>query len=402
MEFTIHNQVLLWVFLVAAVMGAVANKTSFCTMGAVSDLVNIGDTGRMRAWIFSMAVALIGLMVLELSRTVSLPNNTFPPYRTDNFAWLRYIVGGMMFGIGMTLGSGCGNKTFVRIGGGNLKSLVLLVFFAAPASYMMLWGDIGGKGFFDTYFNSWIQPTSINLSALGIQSQELGAIIGGLFGLQEIARLHLIVGALMAIALLWFVFKSKDFRGSFDNILGGAVIGLAVVAGWWITGGAMGEAWKEFAEFAVDVPSRVAVQSYTFISPMGDAVRYLTQPTKLYLINFGIMALSGVIVGSFLYALITRKFRIEWFANFKDFLNHALGGVLMGIGGVLSMGCTIGQGVTGVSTLALGSIMTFAAIVFGSALTMKIQYHLLDEKGFFPALHQGLVDLKLMPAPKTV
>jgi hypothetical protein len=401
MELTIHTQILLTVFAIAAIMGAVANKTNFCTMGAVSDVVNIGDSGRMRAWLLAMSVALIGVLILEATGQAALPGDTFPPYRTANFAWLRYLLGGIMFGIGMTLGSGCGNKTFVRIGGGNLKSLVLLVCFAAPASYMMLWGAIGEEGFFDTFFNSWIQPTAIGLQNYGIQSQELGAIIAGLFGLKDIATVHWVGGAVVAAAALVFVFKSSDFRASFDNILGGVVIGLAVVAGWWITGGALGREWIDWANFESTVPSRVAVQSYTFISPMGDGARYALTPNNTALINFGVMALAGVIVGSFLYALITRKFRIEWFANFRDFVAHAFGGILMGIGGVLSMGCTIGQGVTGISTLALGSFLTFGAIVFGSALTMKVQYYLLDKKGFLQALRHGLADLKLLPQPKT-
>jgi hypothetical protein len=399
MESTIHLQILLSVFAVAVIMGAVANKTNFCTMGAVSDFVNMGDSGRMRAWLFAMTVALVGVLVLEATGVVTLPGDTFPPYRTANFSWLRYVLGGVLFGIGMTLGSGCGNKTFVRIGGGNLKSLILLVGFAGPAAYLMLWGSIGDVGFFDTVFNSWIQPTAISLQNYGIQSQELGAIVGGLIGMQNTVSMHFAVGAIVAVLALIYIFKSADFRGNFDNILGGSVIGLAVVAGWWISGGAWGREWLEWAQLEPEVPSRVAVQSYTFISPMGDAARLALQPKNLLLVNFGIMALAGVIVGSFLYSIITRKFRIEWFVNFKDFLAHAIGGVLMGIGGVLSMGCTIGQGVTGVSTLALGSILTFAAIVFGSALTMKVQYYLLDEKTFLQALRHGLADMKLLPAP---
>ena len=400
MEFTIHHQILLAAFLVAGVMGAVANKTGFCTMGAVSDWVNIGDTGRMRSWLLAIAVAMLGLVALEASGIVTLPADTFPPYRTANFAWLRYALGGIMFGIGMTLGSGCGNKTFVRIGAGNLKSLVVLVAFAAPAAYWMLWGEIGGQGFYTLYFEGWIQPTTIDLAARNIQSQELGAIVGGLAGVADIAKLHLILGAAGALALLLFIFKSGDFRGNADNILGGTVIGLAVVAGWWLTGGALGKEWLDWAQLEPEAPSRVAVQSFTFISPMGDSARYLLNPKNSLLINFGVMALSGVIVGSCVYAIVTRKFRIEWFVNAKDFAAHAVGGVLMGIGGVLSMGCTIGQGVTGVSTLALGSILTFVAIVFGCALTMKTQYYMLDEKGFFGALRYGLADMKLMPKPK--
>ncbi len=368
MEFTIHNQVLLSVFVVAIVMGAIANKTNFCTMGAVSDWVNMGDTGRMRAWLLAIAVALIGVLGMEAANVISFSSGTFPPYRTENFAWLRYLLGGLMFGIGMTLGSGCGSKTLIRVGGGNLKSVVVLVI-ASIMAYLMMW-----TSFFETAFMSWMGPTSVSLAKFGIPSQELAAVVAGVTGMESSLTLHFIIGAMVAIALLIFIFKSGDFRKSFDNILGGTAVGLAVVAGWYITGGSMGVAWKDFADMAADVPSRVNVQSYTFISPMGDSVRYLMEPTNLMFVNFGVTALVGLIVGSFLYAIIARRFRVEWFASGSDFSNHVVGGVLMGVGGVLAMGCTIGQAVTGVSTLAIGSILTFLAIVGGAAATMKFMY----------------------------
>ncbi|MFZ5557222.1 MAG: YeeE/YedE family protein [Pseudomonadota bacterium] len=368
MEFTIHNQVLLGVFVVAAIMGAVVNKTNFCTMGAVSDWVNIGDTGRMRAWVFAMAVALLGVLGLEAAGVIALGSDTFPPYRTSQFAWSRYIVGGVLFGIGMTLGSGCGNKTLIRVGQGNLKSLVVLVI-AAIFAYLMLWTP-----FFEKLFLPWVEPTTVNLANYQVPNQELSAVLANMVGLSSTPTLHLIVGVVVALGMLAFVLKSADFRGSFDNILGGAVVGLAIVAGWWMTGGKWGTEWKDFAAMATDIPSRVATQSYTFISPMGDSVRYLMEPTKLAFVNFGVVALAGVIFGSFVWAIVSRGFRIEWFVNGKDFLNHAVGGVLMGVGGVLSMGCTVGQAITGVSTLAIGSIITFFSIVIGATGTMKYQY----------------------------
>lgn len=367
MEFTIHNQVLLLVFLIALVMGAVANKTNFCTMGAVSDWVNMGDTGRLRAWLLAMAVALAGVLALESSGTVNLDGEVFPPYRTANFAWLRYLLGGFMFGVGMTLAGGCGNKTLVRIGGGNLKSLVVLVV-ASFFAYQMLWGDLYGAA-----FDSWISATTVSLGESGIPNQTVSALIGKVLG-AEGKGFHFGFAAVVAFAMLVFIFSQREFRKSFDNILGGSVIGLAVVAGWWISGGKMGVAWKEWADFATEAPSRVMVQSFTFISPMGDTARYLMEPTKLSFVNFGVMALVGVILGSLIYALFKKQFRIEWFHGREDLLNHLVGGVLMGVGGVLSMGCTVGQAITGFSTLALGSVLTFAAIVGGSALTMKYLY----------------------------
>jgi len=362
MEFTIHNQVLTIVFVAALVMGAVANKTNFCTMGAVSDWVNMGDTGRLRAWLLAIAVAALGVAVITGAGVANIGNNTFPPYRTPQFAWLRYLLGGLMFGIGMTLGSGCGNKTLIRIGGGNIKSLFVLAV-AAVFAYLMLWTD-----FYGNVFHSWITATTVDLGKSGFQSQAISEFFGASHTVQ------VATGAALGLILAGFTFASKDFRSSFDNILAGLVIGLVVVIGWYITAGPMGAAWKEWAELAETVPSRVEVQSFTFISPMGDSVRYLMNPTDFANINFGVTALTGVIVGSFLYALLSGKFRLEWFASGGDFFNHAVGGALMGIGGVLAMGCTIGQAITGVSTLAMGSILTFFAIVAGAAGTMKVQY----------------------------
>lgn len=368
MESGIHLQILLSVFAIAVLVGATANKTNFCTMGSVSDWVNMDDTGRLRAWLLAATVAMGGVLLLETLGLINL-SSTFPPYRTANFAWVRYLLGGLVFGIGMTLASGCGNKVLVRIGGGNLKSIVVLAI-AATLAYLMLWTN-----FYLSVFDGWMAPMTLDLTAaIGAKNQTIPGIIGGLAGVENSATLHLVLGSLIVVGLLAFIFSSAEFRSHRDNILAGLIIGLAVVAGWYLTGSAMGAEWKDWAAMADAPPSRVETQSLTFISPMGDSIRYLMDPTNFSLVNFGISALVGVIVGSFLYALVSRSFRIEWFTNMSDFFQHAIGAVLMGIGGVLSMGCTIGQGVTGVSTLALGSMLTFAAIVAGSAGTMKIQY----------------------------
>ncbi|KPK53462.1 MAG: hypothetical protein AMS22_07385, partial [Thiotrichales bacterium SG8_50] len=378
---SLHLQILLTVFITAVVMGAVVNKTNFCTMGAVSDWVNMGDKGRLRAWILAMAVAMGGLVLMEGTGIFSYPadpSQVFPPYRTTGFAWGRYIVGGFLFGIGMTLGSGCGNKTLIRIGAGNIKSVIVLIV-AATMAYIMLHTD-----FFGLYMLPWISATTIDLAKYGIKGQDIGSL------LSAPALLKLFIGEAVALGLLLFVFKSSEFRSSFDNILGGVVVGVAVIIGWYITGGAMGKSWMEEAMFSELPPTRVAVQSFTFISPMGDSARYLMNPSHSEFINFGVMALTGVIVGSFLYAIISKSFRIEWFVNGKDAANHIVGGLLMGFGGVLGMGCTVGQGITGVSTLALGSFLVLFSIIFGSALTMKVQFNMMDEQNFFQALRSSL------------
>lgn len=231
--------------------------------------------------------------------------------------------------------------------------------------------------FYAVVFDSWMSPLAVNLAKVGIKSQDLGALLGGVLGIGDTALLRRLLALVVSAGLVAFALSSRDFRRDGNLILGGLAVGLAVVAGWYVSGGSGGQAWRDFAEMADVPPSRVQVQSLTFVSPMGDLVHYLMDAGNYSLINFGIMALAGVTSGSFLHALVCRRFRLEWFPSFKDFASHAVGGALMGVGGVLSMGCTIGQGVTGFSTLALGSMISFGAIVAGAAATMKLQYRLL-------------------------
>ena len=220
----------------------------------------------------------------------------------------------------MTLASGCGTRTMVRIGGGNAKSLVVLAI-GGIAAYWMMWTPLWAKA-----FQPWIAPTNLSLQRHGVASQELSAVLAGMFGLQSTSAFHLAVGAAVVAGMLWFVWKSVDFRGNRDHILGGAVVGLAVTAGWWLTGGPVGRGWKEFANFNMNVlPLRTQTQSYTFVSPMGDGVHYLLDPANFSLVTFGVAGMAGVIVGSLLWAIVSRSFRVEWFASWGDFGNHAVG-----------------------------------------------------------------------------
>ncbi len=211
-------------FALAFIFGAVGNKVSFCTMGAVSDLVNMGDWGRMRMWLLAIAVAIIGANALQFFGLVDLSRSI---YTSPNFTWLSFIVGGFLFGVGMTLGSGCGSKTLIRIGGGNLKSLVVYVFLGISA-YMTL------RGLFGQFRVSVLQPVAINFEAAGIKGQDLPSLLAGI-GI-DMNILRIAVAAIVAAALLIFVFREKEFRARFDYILGGAVIGLVVIAGWYVTG----------------------------------------------------------------------------------------------------------------------------------------------------------------------
>ena len=407
---TAHQTVLLVVFGIAFVMGAVVNKTNFCTMGAVSDLVNMGDSGRIRAWIFAMAVALIGVIVLEASGTMSV-DQTLPPYRGSNFAWLEYILGGIIFGVGMTLGSGCGNKTLIRIGGGNIKSILVFAVIAVCAYFMLNPFPGTDKTLYSELFYPWTSPTSASLTT----GQDLGSVVGNVVG-TDFGTTRTVIGVILLALMLWFVFKSADFRSSFDNKLAGVVVGLAIIGAWYATGSlvsidadgetmnwtqyASAENWDMLEDDADARPKDVGVQSYTFINPIGQTLRYAANGFESTFVTFGLVAVLGVILGSFAWAVISKGFRLEWFVNFKDFLTHLIGGILMGIGGVLALGCTIGQAITGISTLAIGSFLAFGGIVFGSAMTMKIQYYKMvyeDEATFAKAFITALVDFKLLP-----
>ena len=340
-------------FVLAFIFGAVGNKTDFCTMGAVSDWVNMGDTNRMRMWLLAIAVALLGSSALQIAGVVDLSKSIYPG---PSFTWLSYVVGGFLFGVGMTLGSGCGSKTLIRIGGGNLKSLIVYVFLGI-AAYMTL------RGLFGAFRVGVLEQASVTFST--------GQDLPSLLGVHPALPAVLIGGAMVA-----FAYASKDFRANFDYTLGGVVTGLVVVGGWYVSGviGHVAE-HPETLQEAFIATNTGRMESFSFVSPMAYTLEYLmfwTDTSKI--VTYGIASAFGVIAGSAAYALATGRFRWEGFRDAEDTANHMIGGTLMGFGGITALGCTVGQAITGISTLALGSFLTFGAIVAGSALTMKYQY----------------------------
>jgi uncharacterized membrane protein YedE/YeeE len=376
MEWEPVYKVALSSFLIAMVFGAVVNKTNFCTMGAVSDWVNMGSKGRLRAWFLAIGIAILATQAMQYKGTIDVSEAI---YLTPNFGWLGYLLGGFLFGVGMTLASGCGQRTLVRVGGGNLKSLVVMILLGLTA-YMTM------RGLLALVRVNAIEVTNFNLATKGITDQGIGTLISSALGVENSTLVTRAIAVLLGGGLVVFAFLGKELRRSFDNILAGVAIGLIIPAGWYVTG-----------VIGFDDFDPVRLESYTFIGPTGQGLMYLQTFTGAT-INFGIAAVSGVILGSFLYVILTGKFRLETFSDRTDMIRHMFGGVLMGFGGVLALGCTIGQGVTGMSTLALGSLLSLVSIIFGSALTMKIDYYRLDDEGFFSALRQALAELRLFPA----
>jgi len=376
MNLDLYTQTLVWFFILSIIFGAVANKANFCTMGAVSDWVNIGNLNRLRSWLLSIAIAVLGVGILEFNGTIDMSltssNDTSnPPYRVAEFVWLRHLVGGLMFGIGMTLSSGCGNKTLVRLGEGNLKSLVVLVIMAVAASAMLF------SSFDYWVFLQWMSPVSIDFTELGINSQDLGSVLSGLAGVDPEPINLFIPALLLAGVMLVWVLRCRDFRSDRELVLAGIIIGTLVVIAWYVTAGSMGMELLEELDFMDDRPYAAGAQSLSFIAPTAHTAQYLYQGFSPVYLSIGVVTVLGVVVGSFLYTVIFRTVRLEWFISWMDFSMHAIGAILMGIGGVLAMGCTIGQGISGVSTMALGSILTILAIIGGSAMTMKYQYYLM-------------------------
>jgi hypothetical protein len=321
----------------------------------------MGDLNRMRMWLLAIAVAIIGSNALHLAGLIDLSKSL---YQTPNFTWLSYIVGGLIFGIGMTLGSGCGSKTLIRIGSGNLKSVIVFVFLGI-AAYMTL------KGLFGAFRVAVLEPVSLQFPA----GQDLPSILASATGLEK----NIWIGALTAAiggGLLVFVYLSEDFRASFDYTLGGVVTGLVVVGGWYVSGslGHLAEDPNTLQEAFVATNSG-RMESFSFVAPQAYTLELLMFWTdKSKIVTYGIASVIGVIAGSAVYALATRSFRWESFRDAPDTINHMLGGLLMGFGGVTALGCTIGQGISGFSTLALGSIITLVAMIAGSAATMKFIY----------------------------
>ena len=350
-------------FAVAFILGAISQRTQFCTLGAVSDIVNMNDWSRMRMWVLAMAVAIIGAQVLYALGLVDLSKSF---YARPNITWASYAVGGAMFGVGMTLASGCGSRTLVRIGGGNVKSLVVLVFLGV-AAYMTI------KGLFGVWRVSYLDVLNVDVSARGLATQDAGTLLSA-WGIERNTAQRVCAGVI-AVGMLAFVLKSADFRKNLDGWLGGLGYGLAVVAGWYITAHiGYGENPETLETVFFGTNSRQA-ESLTFVAPVAYSLELLMLwSDKSLIVSFGVASTLGMILGSFAYALVTKRFRWEGFASAEDTRNHLVGAVLMGAGGVTALGCTIGQGVSGVSTLAVGSFVALGCMLLGCYATLKYQY----------------------------
>jgi uncharacterized membrane protein YedE/YeeE len=349
-------------FAIAFVFGFVGAKSNFCTMGALSDVVNMGHWGRLRMWLLAVAVAVLGASVLSYAGWVDLSKSVT---QRPVLPWLSLIVGGLAFGVGMTLAGGCANKNLIRAGGGSVRSMVVLTF-AAIAAYMTL------KGLFGQWRATLLDPFNINLGERGWSDQGLGTALAKVAGLD--AGLGLAIAAVVVtIALLAFVFKDARFRASGLQVMAGVVLGALVVAGWYVSGHLGYGENPETLETVYFATNTRTIESLSFIAPLAFSLELLMLWTDASLhVTFGIASVIGVVAGSAAHALTSGSFRWEGFASLQDLRNQLFGAVLMGFGGVTALGCTIGQGISGLSTLAIGSFIATGSIVAGSVATLKL------------------------------
>lgn len=319
-------------------LGLAARIGRFCTLGAIEDAVFSGNLIRLRSWALAMAVAIAGTWALGALELIQ-PDRSF--YLAESINFPSLVAGGLMFGIGMAFVGTCGYGALARAGGGDLKSLVIVIVIGISA-YM------ASGGLTASARANWIDPLALSLQF----NASLPALAERLFGP---SFTHAGPFAVTALLLFWCV-KDRDFRRASQPVLSGIAVGSMIVLGWYATG------------YLGDDPfERQRLVSYTFVRPLGDTLIFLMSYTGAS-INFGIGATFGVLAGAAAGSLIKREFRWEACDDAPELKRQILGGFLMGTGGILSLGCTVGQGLSAVSVLALSAPIVLISIFSGAWL----------------------------------
>ena len=357
----------LWcAFALSALFGVLAQRTHFCTMGAIADVVNMGDWTRLRMWVLAIAVAVLGFNAMVAAGWVTARQSL---YAGPQLLWLSSLVGGLMFGFGMVLASGCGSKNLVRLGGGNLKAGVVLLVLAVSGFATL-------KG-----LTAVLRVQTVDTAVLTLPPvQDLPALLAASLGL-AVPQTAAVLGLVVAAVLVAWVLRRPEGRSA-EVWLGGAGVGAVVVGMWWVSGrlGFVPEHPLTLEPTFLATNSR-RMEALSMAAPVAYALDWLLFfSDRSKLLSIGIVSVFGVLAGSAVAALATRSFRWEGFGGVDDLANHLLGGVLMGVGGVTAIGCSVGQGLSGVSTLALGSLLALAAIVAGSVAALRWQVWRLDRQ----------------------
>lgn len=347
----------LWLaFAAGAVFGAVARATRFCTLGALSDIVAMEDWSRARMWALAIGVAMAGFAVLAGLGQVQASASIWAGPR---LLWLSALTGGLLFGFGMALASGCVGRNLVRLGGGNLKSLVVLVV-TGIAAFATLRGHVAVARV------NALDAVAVDLG----RGQDLPTLLG---------LPPALLGGVLGLAVIGWALARREGRDR-AVLVGGIVTGLVVTALFWITGryGFVPEDPATLEPVYVATASR-RMESLSFVAPAGyllDWLMYGSDVSKR--LTVGTVSLLGVVAGAAVWAWREKGFRWEGFGRVDDLALHLVGGVLMGVGGVTALGCTLGQGVSGVATLSLGSFIALAGIVAGGWAGLRWQLRRLE------------------------
>ena len=280
---------------------------------------------------------------LAAARSLGLVDLSKSIYLQSSFSAPLILFGGLIFGYGMVLANACASRALVLLGRGNLRSLVVIVTIAIVAE-MTLRGLIAPA-----------RLAFLNWTATAPKVISLPALLSGFSG----AAAHIVAGLVFGGALLAFVFSYAPFRRATGQVAAGLFIGLLIPAAWFATG-----------YLGADDFNPVPVTSLTFINPIADSVQYIMLSTGSTL-NFGIAAVAGVLTGSFGTAILTGRFHLEGFTSPRHMLRSLAGAALMGAGGAMAYGCSIGQGLTGLSTLGLPSMIGVAGILLGAAAGLR-------------------------------
>ena len=360
-----QEHLVLWLgFGIALLLGALVQRSHFCTMGAISDWLFMRDATRLRQWALALAVAMVGLGVMTAAGTLS-PLNSI--YANPRFPWLTYLLGGAVFGAGMVLASGCPTKNLVRLGGGNLKALVVLLVMGMAALATMR----GLPGLFRVQV---LDPHTFGFDSGPFMGQWLASLMGW----SAAQGLLVVALAVSALLLLW-VLRERDFRQA-GRFFAGVGMGLLLLAVWWISGvlGFVPEHPETLEPVFIGTASG-RMEGLSFTGPTAqwlDTFMYLADGRKR--ISLGMVLVPGVVLGAALAAWRAGDFRWEGFTQTSDLARHLVGALMMGVGGVSAMGCTFGQGLTGLSTLNWGSVVAVAAMVLGAVLALRVQWWLAE------------------------
>ncbi|HEY8337035.1 MAG TPA: YeeE/YedE family protein [Tardiphaga sp.] len=329
-------------FAIGIAFGVVGFLSGFCLTSSLRDWWSANDGRRIRTYAVALAVAIAGTQFLAAAGFVDIGKSL---YLQPSFSLPLMFAGGLLFGLGMVLANGCASRALVLLGNGNLRSLVVLVIIAIAAQMTL-------KGLLAPSRLAIIQWTQISPA-----SGSVPALLAST-GLGDTAA-RLVATLIGSGALFVFAFSDRQFRRSRAQIAAGLAIGLLVTAGWLTTG------WLGADEF-----NPIPVTSLTFIAPVADTLQYAMFSTGLTL-NFGIAIVLGVLTGSVATSLLTGRFRIEGYASADHMMRSMSGAALMGIGGAMAYGCSVGQGLTGLSTLSISSVIAVAGILTGAAVGMR-------------------------------